>query len=57
MLKCGITDKIKHKKLIIPGAVASISGELEDELKGWEIMIGPREASHITPYLKERFPA
>jgi acetyl-CoA decarbonylase/synthase, CODH/ACS complex subunit gamma len=57
VLKCGITDKIKHKKLIIPGAVASISGELEDEMKGWEIMIGPREASHITPYLKERFPA
>jgi acetyl-CoA decarbonylase/synthase complex subunit gamma len=57
VLKCGITDKIKHKKLVIPGAVASISGELEDELKGWEIMIGPREASHITPYLKERFTA
>jgi len=57
VLKCGITDKVKHKKLIIPGAVASISGELEEEMAGWEIMIGPREASHITPYLKERFSA
>jgi acetyl-CoA decarbonylase/synthase complex subunit gamma len=37
--------------------VASISGELEEEMAGWEIMIGPREASHITPYLKERFSA
>jgi acetyl-CoA decarbonylase/synthase complex subunit gamma len=57
VLKCGIIDKIKHKKLIIPGVVASISGELEEEMPGWEIMIGPREAVHIANYLKERFAA
>ena len=51
--KCGITDKIKHKKLIIPGAVARISGELEEELQGWEIIIGPREASHLPVFLKQ----
>ncbi len=51
--KCGIEEKIKHRKLIIPGLVAGISGELEDELSDWEIVIGPREAAHIIPFLKE----
>jgi acetyl-CoA decarbonylase/synthase complex subunit gamma len=52
ILKSGITDKIKHHKLIIPGYIAAESGGLEEEMKGWEIMVGPRDASHLTPYLK-----
>lgn len=51
--KCGITDKIKHKSLIIPGYSAAVSGELEEELAGWKITIGPREAAHIPGFLKE----
>ncbi|MBU2495094.1 MAG: acetyl-CoA decarbonylase/synthase complex subunit gamma [Candidatus Omnitrophica bacterium] len=50
--KSGIADKVRHKKLIIPGYVAQISGELEEELPGWEIIIGPREASHLPAFLK-----
>jgi len=50
--KCGIADKVKHRKLIIPGFAAQISGELEDELPDWEIVIGPREAAHISAFLK-----
>jgi len=50
--KSGIADKIKHRKLIIPGYIAAESGGLEEELQGWEIMIGPREAAHIPAYLK-----
>jgi len=50
--KCGIDDKVDHKKLIIPGYAAPILGELEEELPGWEIHIGPREAAHIPAYLK-----
>ncbi len=50
--KCGIMDKVKHRKLMIPGYVAQISGELEEELPDWEIIIGPREASHIPAFLK-----
>jgi acetyl-CoA decarbonylase/synthase complex subunit gamma len=50
--KCGIDDKIKHRTLIIPGAAASISGELDEELAEWQIQIGPREAAHLTPFLK-----
>lgn len=50
--KCGIAEKVSHKNLIIPGYAASISGELEEELPDWKVLIGPREASQITNYLK-----
>jgi len=50
--KCGIADKVKHRTLVIPGASASISGELDEELPEWTIRIGPREAAHLTPFLK-----
>jgi len=50
--KCGIEDKVKHHKLIIPGYAAAESGSLEEELLGWEIQIGPREGANIPAYLK-----
>ena len=53
--KCGIADKIKHRKIIIPGYSASISGEMEEELPGWEIMIGPRDAALIPKFIKDNW--
>jgi len=50
--KSGIEDKIGHRKLIIPGYIAAESGGLEEELPGWEILVGPREAAHLPAYLK-----
>ena len=50
--KCGIADRVKHHKLVIPGHAAAESGGLEEELPGWEILVGPREGSHIPAYLK-----
>ncbi len=50
--KSGAKDKVKHSKLIIPGYVAQISGELEEELPEWKIEIGPREANDLPLYLK-----
>ena len=50
--KSGIEDKVKHRKLIIPGYAASESGGLEEELPDWEILVGPREGSLIPAYLK-----
>jgi len=52
MKKCGIADKTKNRTLVIPGYAAGISGDLEEELPDWKIKIGPREASHIPPFLK-----
>jgi acetyl-CoA decarbonylase/synthase complex subunit gamma len=50
--KCGIADKVKHRRLIVPGYAAVIAGELEEELPDWKILIGPREAAHIPAFLK-----
>ena len=50
--KCGIMDKVKHHKLIIPGYAAVESGGIEDDLKDWEVLVGPREGAHIPAYLK-----
>lgn len=55
--KSGIMDKVKHRDLIIPGYLASIKGELEEELPEWAITIGPREAGHLPAFLKEWKPA
>jgi len=54
--KSGIEEKVKHKAIIIPGFAASIAGDLEEELPGWNVKIGPREAAHIPKYLKEWSP-
>lgn len=48
----GVEGKVVHRKVIIPGHVAVLSGELEEELPGWTIMVGPREAVDIGAYLK-----
>jgi acetyl-CoA decarbonylase/synthase complex subunit gamma len=48
----GIEEKIDHKSIILPGHVAVLSGELEEELPGWEIKVGPREAVNLPQYLK-----
>ena len=52
--KSGIMDKVKHTELIIPGYAAAIAGDVEEELPGWTITVGPREAAHITGFLKSR---
>jgi acetyl-CoA decarbonylase/synthase complex subunit gamma len=48
----GLSEKLDHQRLIIPGQVAVLMGELEEELPGWEINVGPREAVDLPNYLK-----
>ncbi len=52
--KCGIMDKVKHTELIIPGYAAAIAGDVEEELPGWTITVGPREAAHLPAFLKTK---
>ena len=52
--KCGIADKIKHTEVIIPGYAAAIVGDMEEELPGWTVTVGPREAAHIPAFLKSK---
>ncbi len=50
--KCGVADRVKHRKLIIPGKVARIKGELEDALNlEWEITVGPKETTGLGKFL------
>ncbi|MBI4974577.1 MAG: acetyl-CoA decarbonylase/synthase complex subunit gamma [Candidatus Omnitrophica bacterium] len=49
--KCGIEGMVSHKKVVIPGYVAVLSGKLE-ELSGWTVEVGPREASGLPAFLK-----
>lgn len=52
--KSGITEKVKHRKIVIPGFAAAVSGDLEEELGSeWEVRIGPREAAHLASFLKQ----
>jgi acetyl-CoA decarbonylase/synthase complex subunit gamma len=48
--KTEAAEKVKHKKLIIPGLVAVMSGKLEEET-GWDILVGPRESAQLSKYL------
>jgi acetyl-CoA decarbonylase/synthase complex subunit gamma len=52
MTKHGVEDLVKHRKLIIPGYVAVMSGKLE-EATNWEVMVGPRECSMLPKFLQE----
>ncbi len=52
MAKFGLESKVKHRKLIIPGYVAVLSGKIE-EATNWEVLVGPRECSMLPKYLKE----
>jgi len=52
--KCGIMDKVKHTELIIPGYAAAIAGDVEEELPGWTITVGPRESAHLAGFLKSK---
>lgn len=49
--KLDISQVVSHKKLIIPGYVAVMSGDLE-ETSGWQVLVGPKEAAGIPAFLK-----
>ncbi len=47
-----IEAKVNHKRIVIPGHVSVLLGELEEALPGWQITVGPREAVDVPTYLK-----
>lgn len=52
-IKENIEDKVKSRKLIIPGKVAVLKGDLEAKLPGWEIIVAPLEAVQLVKFLKD----
>lgn len=49
----GIEDKVKTRKMVIPGLGAPTSGEIEDDT-GWEVVVGPRDSSALSDFLKDK---
>lgn len=48
-----IADKVSRRRIVLPGHVAVLSGELEGELPDWEIRVGPREAVDLPAFMKQ----
>ena len=48
----GLENQVSTREIIIPGYVAQISGELEENLPGWKVLVGPQDASDIESFVK-----
>ena len=48
-----VADKVSRKRIVLPGHVAVLSGEVEEELPGWEVRVGPREAVDLPAFMKQ----
>ena len=51
MKACNAEQVIDHHKVVIPGLVAVLAAGVADE-SGWQVLVGPKEATGIGPYLK-----
>ncbi len=47
-----VESKVSRKRVVLPGAVSILLGEVEEALPGWQIDVGPREAVDLPAYLK-----
>ena len=52
--KSDVEKEVSHKKLIIPGYAAPLSGRIE-EATGWKVMVGPRDAAEIGDFLNKEW--
>jgi acetyl-CoA decarbonylase/synthase complex subunit gamma len=52
--KFGLENEVSHRKLIIPGYAAPLSGRIE-EATGWKVLVGPRDAAEIGEFLHEEW--
>jgi acetyl-CoA decarbonylase/synthase complex subunit gamma len=48
----GVADRIDRREIVLPGHVAVVSGELEEELPAWNVIVGPREAVDLPAFMK-----
>jgi acetyl-CoA decarbonylase/synthase complex subunit gamma len=50
----GLGNQVTTREIVIPGYVAQISGELEESLPGWKVLVGPQDAADIESFIKAR---
>ncbi|MGV8128868.1 MAG: acetyl-CoA decarbonylase/synthase complex subunit gamma [Methanolinea sp.] len=52
--KFDLGNAVSHRKLIIPGYAAPLSGRIEDAT-GWKVLVGPRDAADIAEFLLQEW--
>lgn len=50
----GLSEKVNHKNLVIPGHVAVLKAPIEEN-SDWKVIIGPNEASALPAFAKSQF--
>jgi acetyl-CoA decarbonylase/synthase complex subunit gamma len=48
----GLENQVSTREIVIPGYVAQISGELEENLPGWKVLVGPQDAADIESFVR-----
>lgn len=49
----GVSEQTKCRKLIIPGKVAVLKGDIEENLPGWDVVIGTNESMELPKFLRD----
>ena len=47
-----LEKQVTTREIVIPGYVAQISGELEENLPGWKVLVGPQDAADIESFVR-----
>jgi acetyl-CoA decarbonylase/synthase complex subunit gamma len=50
----GLENQVSTREIVIPGYVAQISGELEENLPGWKVLVGPQDAADIESFVSAK---
>ncbi|MGQ9478104.1 MAG: acetyl-CoA decarbonylase/synthase complex subunit gamma [Candidatus Bipolaricaulia bacterium] len=50
----GVMERVRHKRLVIPGLVAVLRMEIQEET-GWEVIVGPEDAAGIPSFLRNEW--
>ena len=54
VVSSGVAEKVKHKRMVVPGKAARLKGDIEDTT-GWEVMVGPQDSSQISDFLNKNW--
>ena len=50
----GLDALVDTRQIVIPGYVSQVSGELEENLPGWKVLVGPQEAADLESFIKAK---
>ena len=50
-----LDNKVTTREIVIPGYVAQISGELQESMPGWKVVVGTQEASDMESWVKATY--